>query len=77
MGRRLRCPQGKRGIITTIEGERLVDFEVLDVGADGKLKKKKEIGHEIGKPEMPVGNPRHRPRRTKFIGTSTWRGLSM
>ena len=51
MGRRLRMSARQaRKLLQLLEGERLVDFEVLDVGADGKLKKKKkDLGHEIGK----------------------------
>ena len=61
MGRRLRMSARQaRKLLQLLEGERLVDFEVLDVGADGKLKKKKkELGHEIGKagdagPKVPA-----------------------
>ena len=44
MGRRLRMSARQaRKLLQLLEGERLVDFEVLDVGADGKLKKKKKI----------------------------------
>ena len=43
MGRRLRMSARQaRKLLQLLEGERLVDFEVLDVGADGKLKKKKK-----------------------------------
>ena len=50
MGRRLRMSARQaRKLLQLLEGERLVDFEVLDVGADGKLKKKElKHAHEVG-----------------------------